>query len=87
MITSVSVVSCTTRSRYSAEPRLDQIRAAIPTADADLRASLLSAITHSVIVERYLLRLGRLADASPEEIIDLLRPCFQALAGSPVRPS
>jgi hypothetical protein len=35
---------------------------------------------HGVIIERYLLRLGGLADASPEQIIDLLRPCFQTLA-------
>jgi AcrR family transcriptional regulator len=69
--------------RAAARPSLDQIGAAIPTADAELRASLLSAITHGVIVERYLLRLGRLADASPEEIIDLLRPCFQLLAAPP----
>ncbi len=69
--------------RAAAESRLDQLRAAIPAADADLRASLLSAITHGVIVERYLLRLGRLADASPEDVINLLRPCFAVLSGAP----
>jgi hypothetical protein len=37
-----------------------------------------------VIAERYLLRLTHLADASPEQIIDLLRPCFQALATPPL---
>jgi AcrR family transcriptional regulator len=68
------------RYRAAAEPRLSQITAAIPTADAELRASLLSAIVHGVIIERYLLRLGRLADASPDQIVDLLRPCFQALS-------
>jgi AcrR family transcriptional regulator len=68
------------RYRAAAEPQLSQITAAIPTADAELRASLLSAIVHGVIIERYLLRLGRLADASPDQIIDLLRPCFQALS-------
>jgi hypothetical protein len=36
-----------------------------------------------VIAERYLLRLTHLADASPEAIIDLLRPCFQFLATPP----
>jgi hypothetical protein len=35
-----------------------------------------------VIAERYLLRLTHLADASPEQIIDLLRPCFLSLASS-----
>jgi AcrR family transcriptional regulator len=71
------------RFRTAAEPQLNQLSAAIPTPDADLRASLLSAIVHGVIAERYLLRLTHLADASPEAIIDLLRPCFQSLATPP----
>ncbi|MGC5285469.1 TetR/AcrR family transcriptional regulator [Micromonospora sp. DT231] len=79
------------RYRAAAEPQLSQITTAIPTADAALRASLLSAIVHGVIIERYLLRLGRLADAAPDEIIELLRPCFQTLATAevppPVRPA
>jgi AcrR family transcriptional regulator len=75
------------RYRTAAEPQLSQITAAIPTADAELRASLLSAIVHGVIIERYLLRLGRLADASPDQIIDLLRPCFQTLATAQTPPS
>jgi Tetracyclin repressor-like, C-terminal domain len=69
------------------EPQLSQITAAIPTADAEPRANLLSAIVHGVIIERYLLRLGRLADASPDQIIDLLRPCFQTLATAQTPPS
>jgi AcrR family transcriptional regulator len=68
------------RYRAAGEPQLNQITAAIPAPDAELRASLLSAIVHGVIIERYLLRLGRLADVPPDNIIDLLRPCFQALA-------
>jgi AcrR family transcriptional regulator len=75
------------RYRAAAEPQLGQITAAIPSADAELRASLLSAIVHGVIIERYLLRLGRLADASPDQIIDLLRPCFQTLATAHTPPS
>jgi AcrR family transcriptional regulator len=74
------------RYRAAAEPRLAQISAGIPAADAELRASLLSAIVHGVIIERYLLGLGRLADASPEQIIDLLRPCFHTLATPPPPP-
>lgn len=70
------------RYRAAAEPQLSQIAAAIPTANAELRASLLSAIVHGVIIERYLLRFSRLADASPDQIIDLLRPCFRALAAA-----
>jgi AcrR family transcriptional regulator len=74
------------RYRAAGAPQLSQITAAIPTADAELRASLLSAIVHGVIIERYLLRLGRLADAPPDQIIDLLRPCFQTLATAPAPP-
>jgi AcrR family transcriptional regulator len=72
--------------RAAADTQLDQIAGAIPTADAGLRASILRAITHGVIVDRYLLRLGALADASPEDIINLLRPCFQILTGTPGPP-
>ena len=73
--------------RTAAAPQLSQITAAIPTADAELRASLLSAIVHGVIIERYLLRLGRLTNASPDQIIDLLRPCFRTLATAQTSPS
>ena len=71
------------RYRAAAEPQLNQITAGIRAPDAELRASLLSAIVHGVIIERYLLRLGHLADATPDQIIDLLRPCFRALATTP----
>lgn len=71
------------RYRAAGEPQLNQLTEVIPTPDAELRASLLSAIVHGVIAERYLLRLTHLADASPEAIIDLLRPCFQSLTTAP----
>jgi AcrR family transcriptional regulator len=71
------------RYRAAAEPQLTALSEAIPTPDADLRASLLSAIVHGVLAERYLLGLTHLADASPEQIIDLLRPCFQSLTTPP----
>lgn len=71
------------RYRAAGEPAFHRLTEAIPSSDADLRASLLSAIVHGVIAERYLLRLTRLADAAPEQIIDLLRPCFQSLATPP----
>ncbi len=75
------------RYRAAGAPQLSQLTAAIPTHDAELRASLLSAIVHGVIIERYLLRLSRLADASPDQIIDLLRPCFRTLATAQTPPS
>ncbi|MCK9903190.1 hypothetical protein MXD63_24400 [Frankia sp. Cpl3] len=34
-----------------------------------------------VVAERYLLRTSVLAEASPDDIVNLLRPCFQMLAG------
>ncbi len=75
------------RYRAAAAPQLEQISAAIPAADAELRASLLSAIVHGVLIERYLLRMGRLADASPGEIVELLRPCFAVLSSGGPSPA
>ena len=70
------------RFRAAAEPQLTHLTEAIPAPDAGLRAALLSAIVHGVLAERYLLRLTHLADASPEQIVDLLRPCFESLAAA-----
>ncbi|AGL18186.1 hypothetical protein [Actinoplanes sp. N902-109] len=39
------------RYRAAAGPLLDQITAEIPAADAELRAGLLSAIVHGVIID------------------------------------
>ncbi len=73
--------------REAAGQRLEQMQSVIPAADAELRAGLVSAIITGVIIERYLVRVGHLADAPPESIIDLLRPCFQALTGAPTPPT
>ncbi|MEU4562953.1 TetR family transcriptional regulator [Actinoplanes sp. NPDC023936] len=75
------------RYRAAAGPQLNQITASIPADDADLRASLLSAIVHGVIIERWLLQFSGLADASPDRIIELLRPAFRALATAQTPPS
>ncbi|SEU42679.1 hypothetical protein SAMN05421811_120108 [Nonomuraea wenchangensis] len=32
-----------------------------------------------VVVDRYLLKLGAVADAPAEDILALLRPCFESL--------
>ncbi|WP_194823276.1 TetR family transcriptional regulator [Micromonospora sp. S-DT3-3-22] len=71
------------RYRAAGEPQLNQLTETISAPDAHLRASLLSAIIHGVIAERHLLRLTHLADASPEQIVDLLRPCFHSLTTAP----
>ncbi|MFC4115931.1 hypothetical protein [Nonomuraea zeae] len=40
-----------------------------------------------VVVDRYLLKLSTLADAPADDILDLLRPCFESLAaGRPASP-
>ncbi|MGH9063896.1 MAG: TetR/AcrR family transcriptional regulator [Acidimicrobiales bacterium] len=59
--------------------------------EAHLRTGLLMATAIGVLVGRYLLELDGLRDASPEEIMDLLRPCFRSLVmggelGEPGQP-
>jgi AcrR family transcriptional regulator len=56
-----------------------QIASAIPAPDADLRAALISAIVLGVAVDRHLLKTGGLDTATPEEIINLLRPILRTL--------
>ncbi|MFE9959434.1 hypothetical protein [Micromonospora sp. NPDC005299] len=52
---------------------------AIDGDDAELRAGLVGALTIGTVVARYLLRLDGVRDAPPERIVELLRPCVQAL--------
>jgi len=66
-------------ARYQA-----QIAQAIPAADADLRAAIISAITLGITVSRHLIKSGELATADPAQVIGLLRPCMLSLA--PARP-
>jgi AcrR family transcriptional regulator len=60
-----------------------QIAQAIPADDAGLRAAIISAITIGVVVSRHLIKSDDLADADPEHVISLLRPCVLALATPP----
>ena len=69
--------------RAAAQPRMTEIQNAIPAPRPDLRAGLLNAIINGVIMDRYLLKLSPLSEASADEIIDLLRPCFLALVDPP----
>ena len=61
-------------ARYQA-----QISRPIAADDAELRAALVSAVMLGVIVSRHLLRTEALSDASPEHVIELLRPCLRSL--------
>src|SRR5215469_14848500 len=65
-------------TRYQAE-----IAQAIPAADADLRAALISAITLGITVSRHLIKSDQLASADPEQVIELLRPCVVSLTALP----
>lgn len=74
----------------------DRISAAIPDDEADLRAAVLSAVLIGVVLGRHLIKLDQLADADPQRIVDILRPCVRSLtkagptdddpAGPPVGP-
>jgi Tetracyclin repressor-like, C-terminal domain len=63
-----------------------QIAQAIPAADANLRAAIISAITLGVMVSRHLIKSDELASADPAQVIRLLRPCMHSLAGPPPPP-
>jgi AcrR family transcriptional regulator len=65
-------------ARYQA-----QIAQAIPAADADLRAAIISAITLGIMVSRHLIKSDELASADPAQVIRLLRPCVLSLAACP----
>jgi len=67
-------------ARYEA-----QIAHAIPAADADLRAAIISAITLGITVSRHLIKVDELATADPAHVIRLLRPCVLSLAARPER--
>lgn len=56
---------------------------ALTADDAVLRTGLTGAITLGVVVARHLLRLDGVRDASPDDIVRLLRPCVESLT----RPS
>ncbi|GAA3456881.1 TetR/AcrR family transcriptional regulator [Dactylosporangium matsuzakiense] len=72
--------------RAAAAPRLDSLTSAIGGDDARLRAGIIGAITHGILIERYLLKLGGLETADPDAVIDLLRPVFHRLTGADPHP-
>ncbi len=63
-----------------------QISRPIPADDADVRAALVSAVWLGVIVSRHLLNSDALITASPQQIIDLLRPCLRSLTRAELAP-
>jgi len=63
-----------------------QISRPIPADDADVRAALVSAVWLGVIVSRHLLNSDALAAASPQQVVDLLRPCLRSLTRADLAP-
>ncbi len=63
-----------------------QISRPILADDADVRAALVSAVWLGVIVSRHLLNSDALITASPQQIIDLLRPCLRSLTRAELAP-
>jgi AcrR family transcriptional regulator len=63
-----------------------QISRPIPGDDADVRAALVSAVMLGVIVSRHLLNSDALTAASPQRVIDLLRPCLRSLTRADLAP-
>jgi AcrR family transcriptional regulator len=63
-----------------------QISRPIPADDADVRAALVSAMMLGVIVSRHLLNSDALTAASPQQVIDLLRPCLRSLTRADLAP-
>ena len=63
-----------------------QISRPIPTDDADVRAALVSAVMLGVIVSQHLLNSDALTATSPQQVIDLLRPCLRSLTRADLAP-
>ena len=60
---------------------------AIAADDATLRAGMINAMSLGIVLGRYLLHLDGLRTARPDQILELLRPCFHALVhGRPEPP-
>lgn len=63
-----------------------QISRPIPADDADVRAALVGAVMLGVIVSRHLLNSDALTATSPQQVIDLLRPCLRSLTRADLAP-
>jgi AcrR family transcriptional regulator len=64
-----------------------ELSESIEADDAEVRASLIGSISAGVIVGRYILGLDGLAEASTQQILELLRPCVRSLVLGQERPA
>lgn len=71
----------TERTRATLDEQIEQIAAAIPTSDAQLRAALIISMMLGITLGQQLLELDALRNAKPKEIAQLLQPTFRALTG------
>jgi AcrR family transcriptional regulator len=60
----------------------ETVSKAIPGEDGDLRASVISAVLIGLILGRHLVKLDPLADADPDQIVELLRPVLGSLTNA-----
>ncbi|MEU6646420.1 TetR family transcriptional regulator [Saccharomonospora sp. NPDC046836] len=68
--------------RASLSRQQEQLSDILSADDALLRTGLTGAISLGVVIGRHLLQLDGLRDAPPDQIIELLRPCFESLTAS-----
>jgi AcrR family transcriptional regulator len=66
-------------AREASRGQRDQISEAIPDDQADLRAGLISAVLIGVVLGRHLIKLDPLANADPDQIVEILRPSIRSL--------
>jgi AcrR family transcriptional regulator len=72
----------TERVRVGLDHQSEQIAAALPGDDARLRGALIASVVLGVRIGRDLLGLARLSDAPPAEVLQLMRPVFDALGNA-----
>jgi AcrR family transcriptional regulator len=72
--------AATERARQIVDRQGDQIARVLPVGDAQLRAALIVSIMLGARIGRDLLQLDSLAEAPVEQILERMRPVFEALA-------
>ncbi|MCO5991974.1 TetR/AcrR family transcriptional regulator [Actinoallomurus rhizosphaericola] len=65
--------------RAASQDHFGRISAAIPDDHADLRAAVVSAVLIGVAIGRHLIKLDHLADADPDQIVEILGPSIRSL--------
>jgi AcrR family transcriptional regulator len=77
--------AATEQVRVGLDHQSEQIAAALSGSDARLRGALIASVVLGVRIGRDLLGLARLADAPPDQILQLMHPVFEALINADTR--